>query len=312
MEEAEEYQTGEEIIPVEQATILFYDKPLVVVFLPDGSRGVVVRSLCDNMQLDRPAQIRRIQRTEAITDDLVSNVRIETDGGPQGMHVLLIRAVAYWLATIDAKRVRPEIRPDVVKYQKEVVDVLYAWATQAPHALRMPEEQKLLTAPESTMLPEHTTVAERPASYFPAPLQPQEPEPGASDAEKSAYYESLAAWALWMAGQHAQVWRDQVQTQLESLQVQLEAGKAVTDLIPEMLVRLGPPTITPEQQGSIRGMVQRLAEVSSVHPNSIHWQLSQAFQVAKYQQILESQYEAVCHWFNQRIEAAKHKKRGKL
>lgn len=77
MEEAEEYQpASERIIPLRQETTLFYGKPLIGVILPDGQAGVVLRSFCDNLQLDRVGQIRRIRRTEAIADGLVSNVEL--------------------------------------------------------------------------------------------------------------------------------------------------------------------------------------------------------------------------------------------
>ena len=96
--EENEYQPGiPDTIPVEQDTILFYGKPLIVVRLPDGHSAVVIRSLCENLELERKAQVRRIQRTEAIADDLVPNVSIETDGGPQKVQVLILRSVVYWV-----------------------------------------------------------------------------------------------------------------------------------------------------------------------------------------------------------------------
>src|SRR5438034_668154 len=131
MEEFEEYQAGaEEIIPTEQGVITFYEKPLVVVRLPDGRPGVVIRVLRENMGLDRLAQVRRIQRTAPIAGDLIANVRIETEGGPQRVQVLILRSVPYWLTGIDHKRVRPEMQGEVLRYQCEAVDVLYAWAQQ--------------------------------------------------------------------------------------------------------------------------------------------------------------------------------------
>jgi hypothetical protein len=130
------------LIPLEQQTLTFYGKPIVVVRLPDGRPAVVLRFLCDNLEIDTNAQVRRVRRTEAIADDLV-NVRVETDGGPQNMAALILRSTPFWLAGIDAKRVREEIRPDIIRYQREVVDVLYAWAQApkvAPTAL-VPAEQ---------------------------------------------------------------------------------------------------------------------------------------------------------------------------
>ncbi len=53
--------------------------------------------------------------------------RVETDGGSQRMAVLILHAVPFWLAGIDPKRVRGEIRQEILHYQREVIDVLYAW-----------------------------------------------------------------------------------------------------------------------------------------------------------------------------------------
>src|SRR5438876_8613674 len=88
------------LVPVDQQTIQFYGQPLVVVRLADGRAGAVLRWLCDNLQLDRSGQVRRIQRTEAIADDLVY-VQVQTSSGVQVMPTLVLRAVPFWLAGID-------------------------------------------------------------------------------------------------------------------------------------------------------------------------------------------------------------------
>src|SRR2546428_2284630 len=118
----------QDFLPIEQQTLTFYGKPIVVVRLPDGQPGVVLRFLCENLQIDTAAQTQRIRRTEAISEDLIF-AQVETDGGSQKMAVLILHAVPFWLAGIDPKRVREEIRPEILRYQREVVDVLYAWAS---------------------------------------------------------------------------------------------------------------------------------------------------------------------------------------
>ena len=90
------------LIPARQDTIQFQEKPLVVVRLPDGQPGVVLRWLCENLHLAINGQVERIKRTEVIADDLVY-VRVQTDGGPQIMPTLVLRAVPYWLASISAR-----------------------------------------------------------------------------------------------------------------------------------------------------------------------------------------------------------------
>lgn len=115
------------VVPVEQQTLTFYGKPLLVVRLRDGRVGAVLRWFCDNLALDFSSQLRRIKRTEEIANDLI-DVRIQTEGGDQVMATLILHAVPFWLAGIDSKRVRAAVRPEIQRYKREVVDVLYAWA----------------------------------------------------------------------------------------------------------------------------------------------------------------------------------------
>jgi hypothetical protein len=309
MEDAEEYQSAsEEIVPIKQETILFYGKPLIGVILPDERPGVVLRSLCENLQLDRAGQIRRIRRTEAIADDLVSNVRIEYQDGPaQHAHVLVLHAVAYWLATVDVSRVREAARPDILHYQKKAVDALYTWA-QSWRALPAP------TSEAQVMLPTQEASREkqvRESDNFFIPAQMQEPGPEATHAQLATYHEHMALWHRWQADHHAQQWRSEVEEWRGSVESQLEGNREMLQLIPEVLERLGPQTVNTEHQTNIRGMVKRLEELSGTPYQTIYWELAQAFQAPRYTEILESQYDAVCQWFQRRIEAAKKPKRGK-
>jgi hypothetical protein len=53
----EQEQDLSPLMPIEQQTIMFYGKPLVVVRLPDGRPGIVLRHLCDNLQLEPTSQV---------------------------------------------------------------------------------------------------------------------------------------------------------------------------------------------------------------------------------------------------------------
>jgi hypothetical protein len=61
----------QELIPIEQQTLTFYGKPIIVVRLPDGRPRVVLRFLCENLHIDTNAQMQRVQRSEAMAEDLV-------------------------------------------------------------------------------------------------------------------------------------------------------------------------------------------------------------------------------------------------
>jgi len=73
--------------PAEQQTILFYDKPLIVVRLPNGEPGAVLRYFCDNLGLAQNRQIDRIKRKKALAAGL-HYARIETEGGPQVLELV--------------------------------------------------------------------------------------------------------------------------------------------------------------------------------------------------------------------------------
>ena len=75
----EQDQDPQALIPIVQETIMFRDS-LVVVRLPDGRSGVVLRWICENLGLAPNGQIARIKRTEVIADDLVY-VQVQTEGG---------------------------------------------------------------------------------------------------------------------------------------------------------------------------------------------------------------------------------------
>jgi antirepressor protein len=292
MEVGEEYQAGaEEIIPLEQGIIKFYGKSLVVVRLPDGRPGVVIRSLCENMQLDRLAQVRRIQRTAPIAGDLVANVRIETEGGQQRVQVLILRSVPYWLTGIDHKRVRPELQEEVLRYQCEAVDVLYAWAQQ-PRALPAPADYQMIPS----------VVREQPGAYI-APVE--EPGEGAGHDELATYHEAMAMWHYHQAALHAQAWRREMRDRMEDQEARLEAKEAVLDMIPEVLDRLGPEIISTQQIRQVQVYVQQLSKATGKHSATIHEELKTAFERPSYRELRVDEWPQVVKWFEVQMERAK-------
>jgi hypothetical protein len=103
IEEATNNQLDQIFESIEQQTITFYGKPLIVVRLPDSSPAVVLNHLCENLGLERTAQFRRIQRKKALASGLYS-VRIETSGGSQIVQVLNLRVVSGWLFGIETSK----------------------------------------------------------------------------------------------------------------------------------------------------------------------------------------------------------------
>src|SRR5260221_1420307 len=177
---------------------------------------------------DQPAETQQTNGSNC-ADDLVYT-QIQTDGGPQIMPTLVLRAAPFWLAGIDPKRVREEIRPEILRYQREVVAVLYAWA-QSPR----------VTDPPATLVPAEQII---------------KPVPPADDASLEAwreYHRQMVAWIDW---QHAiETWRG-------SVEFRLEGSEEVTNPISDILERLGPPTLTPDHQRAVQQYVQQVHALS--------------------------------------------------
>ena len=111
-------------------SVAFYDDTLVAVQQPDGTIYVHFARLCENLGLSRPSAARRVQQHEVLQDGFVT-LRVATDGGVQAVQCLRVDLVPLWLAAISARRVKPELRVKVVRYQREAAQVL--WQAFRPH-----------------------------------------------------------------------------------------------------------------------------------------------------------------------------------
>lgn len=254
---SDEYENGREqeqpsqaLIPIEQETLTFHGLPLVVVRLSDGRPGLVLRWICENLHIAPQSQVLRIKRTEAIADDLVY-VQVQTEGGAQTMPALVLRSVPYWLGTIETRRMKDEEkRLEVLYYQREVVIALFEWA--------------------STRKPRKLVPAE-------PIVQPTPPAPGASIDEWIIFHEQMAAVLAWQrdVGQ----WQGSVESRLEGLEA----------IIPDILDRLPPVTITPMHQRQVQVYIKQLSDLIGKHPSTIYTDLYTAFAVPRYQDLPEAE-----------------------
>ena len=292
--------SGDALIPIEQQTIDFYGHPLVAMRLPDGRIVAVLHWLCEGLHLTIDPQVRRIRRKRALADDLLT-VRVETEGGMQSMLALTLRALPGWLYTIDDSRVAAHAQDDIVLFQRECVDVL------ARHFAT--ERQTLLPAPTALVPSE------------PQPLPPVAP---ASDAPREAwrtYHERMLAWLDWQDAverwqnltevqlyEHEERLRDHDE-QIGELHSRVEGTEELSRVLAEALTRLGPQTLTPEHQATIKHQATRLRELTGLAYATIYGELNAAFHVARYADIPDARWREIAAWFQARLDAAE-KRRG--
>lgn len=134
---------GTVLAPIEQKTIQFHGDELVAVLVETDAGCVVyvpVRPLCEAIGVSWPGQYRRINRDPVLSEVAMSVAVTATQLGrrpgqraTQDMLALPADFLNGWLFTMNADRVRPEIRDAVLRYQRECYAVL-ARAFAAPVA----------------------------------------------------------------------------------------------------------------------------------------------------------------------------------
>ena len=106
----------------------FYGDTYVACLASDRQFYTRLDDICNGLGIDPASQRRRIQNDEAIADKLV-NIAVETPYQDslrkREVAFLNLRALPYWLGTIDAKRVKEEIKPKVILFKRDFAET--AW-----------------------------------------------------------------------------------------------------------------------------------------------------------------------------------------
>jgi hypothetical protein len=278
-------QDSQALVPVDQDEIPFYGQPLVAVRLIDERICIVLRWMCVSLKLDPSAQVRRIQRTKAIADELLY-VQVQTSSGVQIMPALTLRALPFWLAGIDVSRLDPVIEPIILAYQREVVEVLYQYFAQ---------KRKALVEPRTLVPAEPITRPDVPGQDAPADAW-------------LAYHEQMVIWLRWR--QELETWREEMEGWKGNVENRLESVEALAGLVPEILERMGPAPLSPEHQRTVQASVNRLHDVTGQTHAAIYDALRDFFRVGTYKEIPESRWQDVSAWFQMRLQKARRESPG--
>jgi len=285
--------------PIEQESVSFHGEDIVAVRLSDGRICVVLRWVCGSLGLDPQGQVRRIERTRATASELV-RVKVQTKGGQQTMPAITLRGFSPWVLGMNPNEVKSNnlgederIRTLIVAYQEEAKDVLYEHFVNRSNRPALPTRE------------EHSPVV--------LPMEPikplQEPEPEATDEEQATYYENLALWARWKADQYAQRWRGQVDEWRGQMEVRIESNEAISRLLPEIIERLGPETITSAHHQKVKTLAKQLHLATEKPYSTIYDELKTVFEKGRIEDLLEEEWEQIEKWFRVQIERAKGKLR---
>jgi phage antirepressor YoqD-like protein len=110
---------------------------VAVVRGPDGDGYAVLRRMCEVLGVDAEGQRQKLSRSEWACALMIK--AHDSTGREQNVFCLHVKSVAMWLATIDANRVAEDVRPKVIRFQREAADALYRWASGQPRTMTLAE-----------------------------------------------------------------------------------------------------------------------------------------------------------------------------
>jgi BRO family, N-terminal domain len=119
-------------------------------------------------------------------------------------------------------------------------------------------------------------------------------------------YRRQAAYEAQLAYVDAKL--EEHEEQIGELHSRMETVEEISRLVPEILERLGPQTLTPEHQATVKAMATRLHELGGLAYATIYSDLNAALHVGKYSDIAEARWAEVARWFQQRLDAAERRR----
>lgn len=116
------------LVPIEEREVLFYDDVVHAVRLADGRVFIPLRPIIERLGLDWASQTRRLGRDPILSEEQKRVVITTTDSRhetmPRDMLCLPLDYLSGFLFGINANRVSPELRDNVIRYQRECYKVL--------------------------------------------------------------------------------------------------------------------------------------------------------------------------------------------
>lgn len=102
-----------------------------ITLLLSNNDWISVRSMCEAIGLaHQPQQVKLKQNPSISWNDIVST---GADGKQYNMLCIPVNEVGYWLCLINANKVKPELKDELIKFQKNLQILIHAALTGAEH-----------------------------------------------------------------------------------------------------------------------------------------------------------------------------------
>jgi len=102
----------------------------------NNEKYVAIKPICEAIGVGYDNQIEKINSDEILSQLTPLKGATGADGKTYKMRVISLRYVFGWLFTINANKVNPEIKQEVINYKKECYDALFNTFTKRNYILK--------------------------------------------------------------------------------------------------------------------------------------------------------------------------------
>jgi len=107
---------------INEVVVPFNGQEVLAVRDQDGKVWISVKRICENIGVDPRSQRIKIQSDSRFR---WGDITLPSEGGEQTCICIPLEQLNGWLFTINVNKVREDIRPKLLTYQQECMDVLY-------------------------------------------------------------------------------------------------------------------------------------------------------------------------------------------
>lgn len=139
---------------MERHLIPFHDHSILLIEDDQGDPWIPMKPIVERLGLDWRSQRRKLMEAENAWR--WGFITLPSGGGPQETLCLAVSHLHAWLFSIAPSRVRPDLRPAVIRYRNECADVLWRYWSGQRQALadRLAERDRQVTDLREMLLSE--------------------------------------------------------------------------------------------------------------------------------------------------------------
>ncbi|HEV8191529.1 MAG TPA: hypothetical protein VGP82_08590 [Ktedonobacterales bacterium] len=103
-------------------------------------------------------------------------------------------------------------------------------------------------------------------------------------------------------------WQQDIEQWRGGMEERMESVEEIARLVPEILERLGPVTLTAEHQQTVQASVKHLHDLAGIPFATIYSDPNASFHVPRYSEIPDACWLEVAEWFRVRIQVIEKRK----